>query len=367
MAAVNTGKFNARAITELAATLAIRPTGAYAFVAYAAQSLDLYRLDVRGFNLNRMSSQSGVERYRSTNRIPTRQRGSKPRPAFREVTGRFYVAKLLTPSAYVFVTPERDEYVRDGLVRFLYRARSYLTRARLTSREMREIVYSLARSTDTKVETNRSVLRSKRDQATISYQTESLKSLYQFAHTNDATVQGFDFSLLDRDRNVLIRAGFNRDGKLSYHSGSKEFFVKQFVEAVAQTVKSRTDVLNDRARSEQTGEVRPLRLKFDNALFDRAENVRAFLGVLSRIRHADYTLLHRNPYLHLSFVDFFDASGFDLLVDSADSVVIVPQFQASLSSLFRLCQKIFDKFEEGTIAEADDIVKARSVPAGWDE
>jgi hypothetical protein len=367
MASVNSGKFSARAITELAASLGIRRTGAYAFVAYATDPLDLHGINVRGFNLDRMSDQSGVERYRSTNRIPTRQRGAKPRPAFREVTGRFFVAKLLTPNAYAFVTPERDEYVRDGLVRFLYRARTYLTRARLTSGEMREIVYSLARSSNAYVETNRSLLRSKRDQATISYQTGSLQSLYEFAHTNDATVQGFDFSLFDRDRKVLVRAGFNRDGKLSYHGGSKDFFVKQFVETVAQTVKSRTDVLNGRARSEQTGEVRPLRLKFDRALFDRAENVRAFLGALSRVRHTDYTLLHRNPYLHLSFVDFFDASGFDVLVDSADSVVIVPQFHASLSSLFRLCQKIFDKFEEGTVAEADDVVRAPSVPAGWDD
>jgi hypothetical protein len=112
---------------------------------------------------------------------------------------------------------------------------------------MQEIVYSLARSTKTQVETNRYVLRSKRDQATISYQTESLKSLYEFARAHDAMVQGFDFSLLDQDRRVLVRAGFNRDGKLSYHGGSKEFFLKEFVETVAQTVKSRTDVLNGRA------------------------------------------------------------------------------------------------------------------------
>jgi hypothetical protein len=232
---------------------------------------------------------------------------------------------------------------------------------------MRDVVYSLARSTRTQVKTNRYVLRSKRHEATISYQTESLQSLYEFARTHDATVQGFEFSLFDQDGEVLVRAGFNRDGKLSYHSGDKEFFVKAFLESVAQTVKSRADLLNNRARSEQTGEVKPLRLSFERALFDQPENVRAFLSALSHVRHADYTLLHRNPYLHLSFVDFFDASGFDVLVDSADSVVIVPQFQASRSSLFRLCQKIFDKFEEGTIADANDVVKAPSIPAGWDD
>jgi hypothetical protein len=367
MAPVIPPQFDSTGTAELAAVLSIRPTGAYAFVAYANAPMDEATLHARGFNLERRSRQSGVEQYFSTNQIPTRQRGAKPRPAFREVKGRFFVAKLLTPSAYIFVTPERDEYVHDGLVRFLYRSRSYLTRARLTSMEMREIVYSLAHSSDSRVETNRYVLRSKRNQATISYQTESLQTLYDFARTHDATVQGFDFTLVGVDRQILLRAGFNRDGKLSYHGGSRKFFIRAFVEAVAQTVKSRADALSNRARSEETGEVKPLRLKFERRLFDEPRNVRAFLTALSQVRHSDYTLLHRNPYLHLSFVDFFDASGFDVLVDSADSLVIVPQFQASRSSLFRLCQKIFDRFEEARILEADDLIRAASVPSGWDE
>jgi hypothetical protein len=367
MAPVKTPQFDSASIAQLAAVLSMRPTGAYAFVAYANTPIDVATLQVRGFKLECRSRQSGVEQYFSTSQIPTRQRGAKPRPAFREVKGRFFVAKLLTPNAYVFVTPERDEYVHDGLVRFLYRSRSHFTRARLTSTEMREIVFSLARSTNSRVETNRYVLRSKRDQATISYQTESLQTLYDFARTHDATVQGFDFTLVGTDRQMLLRAGFNRDGKLSYHRGSKEFFVRAFVEAVAQTVKTRADALNNRARSVETGEVKPLRLKFDRTLFDEPRNVRAFLTALNHVRHTDYTLLHRNPYLHLSFVDFFDASGFDVLVDSADSLVIVPQFRASRSSLFRLCQKIFDRFEEGKILEADDVIKAASVPSGWDE
>lgn len=367
MAKVDVNKFNPLAITQLAATLGIRPTGAYAFVAYANRGLDLATLEVRGFRTQRVSEREGVAQYRTLNRIPTRQHGSKPRPAFRDVTGRFFSAKLLTPEAYVFITPERDEYVRDGLIRFLYRARDQFTRARLTSAEMRDIVFELARITQTRGATNRYLLRSKRDEATISYQTESLDSLYSFAREKNATIHGFDFSLTDNKGNILLRAGLNRDGKLSFHGGSKEFFVKQFVEAVARKVKARTDLLNHRARSEKTGEVKPLRISFDVALFDQTENVRAFLNMLSGIRHSEFTLFHRNPYLHLSFFDFFDASEFDVVVDAANSVVIIPQFQSSLSSLFRLCQKIFEKFEEGTVSEAADVVRTASVPSDWDE
>jgi hypothetical protein len=79
MAPVKAGRFNAGSMPQLAAALGIRPTGAYAFVAYANQPLDIGNLQARGFKLEQISSQSGVDQYRSTNWISTRQRGPRPR------------------------------------------------------------------------------------------------------------------------------------------------------------------------------------------------------------------------------------------------------------------------------------------------
>jgi hypothetical protein len=351
-------RFDPAALRQLAAALKIRRTGAYAFVGYAHDSVHWDRLNIRGFSVAKLSSQSGVTQYRTVNAIATRQHGKKRHPPLREVHGRFFASKLITPGAFLFLTPERDEYVRDGLVRLLYRSRKYVMRARLTSAEMLSIVSGLAQASKTKLITSRSLLRSKRNEATISYKAESLRTLYDYARDSQANVDGFDFTLITSAGDTLIRAGLNRSGKLSYHSGSEEFFINGFVESVAQTVKARTDLLRNRARSNETGEVRPLRLKFDEPLFGEAGNVRTLLTVLGKIRHGEFTLFHRNPYLHLSFFDFFDASEFDVVIDAVDSLVVVPQFDSSLPSLFRLCQKIFEQFEEGIISDADDVVRA---------
>lgn len=213
--------FDPAGVTQLSAALRIRQTGAYAFVAFASEDDNkMDELRVPGFSLDRVSTQSGVVQYRTQNAIATRRRGRKPQATFREVKGKFFLSKLITPSAFVFVTPERDEYVRDGLSRFLYRARAQFTRARLTSREMLSIVLEMARATSSKVVTNRSLIRSKRNEATISYKAESIKEVYEYARESNANVSGFDFSLISLDGEVLLRAGLNRDGKLSFLSGS---------------------------------------------------------------------------------------------------------------------------------------------------
>jgi hypothetical protein len=360
--------FDPAGVTQLSAALRIRKTGAYAFVAFASDDDNkLDELRAPGFSLDRVSTQSGVVQYRTRNAIATRRRGPKPQATFREVRGKFFLSKLITPRAFVFVTPERDEYVRDGLSRFLYRARERFTRARLTSREMLNIVLEMARATSSKVVTNRSLIRSKRNEATISYKAESIKEVYEYARESNANVSGFDFSLISREGELLLRAGLNRDGKLSFHSGSTQFFIKEFIEIVAQTVKSRTDLLSNRARSEETGSVRPLRLTFEKPLLTDAANIRSFLEVLGRIRHGEFTLFHRNPYLHLNFFDFFDASAFDVVVESTESLVVVPQLDSSLPSLFRLCQKIFEQFEEGVVTDATDVVTTPSLPPGWND
>jgi hypothetical protein len=368
MAGAHAQTYDPAGVTQLSAALRIRKTGAYAFVAFAsADENKIDNLRVSGFSLEPVSTQGGVIQYRTRNAIATRRRGSKPQANFRDVRGKFFLSKLITPRAFVFITPERDEYIRDGLSRFLYRARKQFTRARLTSREMLNIVLEMARSTNTKVVTNRSLMRSKRNEATISYKAESIKQVYAYARDSDANVSGFDFSLISKNGQLLLRAGLNRDGKLSFHSGSPQFFVKELIEMVAQTVKSRADLLSNRARSEATGSVKPLRLTFEKPLLTDAANIRSFLRVLGRIRHGEFTVFHRNPYLHLNFFDFFDASAFDVVVESTESLVVVPQLDSSLPSLFRLCQKIFEQFEEGVVTDATDVVTTPSLPPGWND
>lgn len=355
------------AVAEMVSSIDTRKRGAYAFVVYSDRPGGFDLSAARGFDVTSTRSSAGVEHVVTHNRIVSTKRDAKGMRRHRDIRGRFAAMKLLTSDASVVLTPERGEYVRDGLVRLLYRLRSQITRARLTSREMSSIVESLARVTNTTVTIRRSLLRSKRQEATISYKAERLDTLYDVASENNAHVHGFDFALMKRNGETILNAGLKRDGTISYLSGSLDVFLKHFVESIAQSVKLRTDMLAGRARSEETGVVKPIRIRFAEKLFDQDENVRAFLRTLEGIKHGEVTLYHRNPYLHASFFDFFDSSEVDVFLDTSDSLVLVPQFDSTRSSLFRLCQKIFEGFEEGVLAEGEGIMTTSSAARFTDD
>ena len=67
----------------------------------------------------------------------------------------------------------------------------------------------------------------------------------------------------------------------------------------------------------------------------------------TRWRRSGIAVLHENPYVHVSLIDFFDGSAFDIFATSRKAVTIVPQVGASPFSLNRLCNHIFENFREG--------------------
>ena len=68
-------------------------------------------------------------------------------------------------------------------------------------------------------------------------------------------------------------------------------------------------------------------------------------------------VLHENPYVHISLIDFFDGSAYDIFATSRKAVTIVPQVGASPFSLNRLCNHIFENFREGLIAKSEDKIR----------
>ena len=311
----------------------------------------------KGFVLKMQPLEHGVQKFFSKNRIRSNFRDDEGKRIQRDIDGTFLLLKLLTPDAFLFLTRDGADYLNNGLLKLLYRARMDVCRLRLTSDEMHAVVAGLLEDVPGRLVVRRSVSKNKRLETTISYETESLDELYKKAKDDDAHVHSFAFTLLDKKQKLVLNAGLNRVGKIVFHDGSFDLFWQAVVERAARIVKTKKDLLSNRSRSEQTGEIRPIRIAFGEPVFARPPAIRAFLGALGKIRHGEFTIFHRNPYLHVSFVDFFDASEFDIFVDASDSLIIVPQYKTSLSSLFRFCQKIFENFQEGVISDDDKTIR----------
>jgi hypothetical protein len=64
-------------------------------------------------------------------------------------------------------------------------------------------------------------------------------------------------------------------------------------------------------------------------------------------------VLHENPYVHVSLIDFLDGSAFDIFATTPYAVTLIPQVDASAFSLNRLCNHIFENFREGEIVKPE--------------
>jgi len=72
---------------------------------------------------------------------------------------------------------------------------------------------------------------------------------------------------------------------------------------------------------------------------------------LGRFPHGTCTILHANPYVHLSVVDNLDYSSADVWVVAQNQILIVPQLKASAAGLKRIVNHIFEHFREGKLSE----------------
>ena len=69
------------------------------------------------------------------------------------------------------------------------------------------------------------------------------------------------------------------------------------------------------------------------------------------MKKTSLSVIHANPYIHLSVFDYYDGSSFNIWVLSTDRIIIVPQLKASFQSVKRLVNHIFDCYCEGDIED----------------
>ena len=94
---------------------------------------------------------------------------------------------------------------------------------------------------------------------------------------------------------------------------------------------------------------KPLMIDFGVPQFDTIEENAKFIQSMKRLRTASVSVLHGNPYISLSVVDYFDGSTFDVWVLSKEHMIIVPQMKGTVAAIKRLINHVFDTYAEGDL------------------
>ncbi len=93
----------------------------------------------------------------------------------------------------------------------------------------------------------------------------------------------------------------------------------------------------------------PVVVKFDSELFAEPTKNKQYIDALAAFESSSLGEYHTNPYIHISMLDYLDGSSYDIWVLSSDMLVIIPQFSASMASLGRLVNHIFERIGEGKV------------------
>lgn len=108
-----------------------------------------------------------------------------------------------------------------------------------------------------------------------------------------------------------------------------------------------------KSRSDSAGErlPEPIVIKFDEPVFREVGWTEKFIDIMADLKNASVTQYHINPYIHVSVVDYQDGSSYGIWVVSDDEINLVPQVRASVASMNRLLNHIYERISEGEVAK----------------
>jgi len=271
------------------------------------------------------------------------------------VRGKFFVVKNHEyPNIYTVVTLESSLFFGRGLLLYFERRYPRTSLTFITHKKLWNLLVNF-RDTNGFEEFNivRASTKTRVGKKTVSSLTWSEFSLEQaFDWVRDAN--GWFKNLLfkaKRQGQLPANISISRKGVVRATKYARLVY-DGFIRPVSKTLNENVTLFSKRARLDNSErDIRPLSIEFSDDLFVDVEENQKLIDSLRTMRASALSVLHGNPYVHLSVFDYFDGSSFDIWVLTTNQIIIVPQLKASFQSIKRLINHIFDNYAEGAIQD----------------
>jgi hypothetical protein len=184
----------------------------------------------------------------------------------------------------------------------------------------------------------------------VSWPDMTLDAAFQWIQEHNGWFQSIEFEVMSRER-ALATIAFTRQG-IVRADGLFTRAYQTFVLPTCNTIAANLKLFSHRARLERAdASALPLVIDFETDQFHDVQENRRLIQAMRRLKSSSVSVLHGNPYVHLSVLDYFDGSAFDLWVLDRRQLVIVPQLKASIHGIKRLINHIFDNYAEGRLLD----------------
>lgn len=268
----------------------------------------------------------------------------------RTVSGTFGLYKDVAEDIWTAFTSEGPDFLKSGLIRFVESFRPTIATIHLTSEQLRHLFEHLEEATGCKILVTKAVLYSHREEGAIDFKERSYQELFNFAEDEDDYVDKIEYEL-KKDGETVFHAFTSRDGISYYYDGQIRYLRDTFLPALAATASRTSELFENRERDLATDLLKPLDIVFNRDVFASAEDNLRLIRALANVDRSGLAVLHKNPYLHVSILDFYDGTTFDIFATGSNRISIIPGYRSSVHALSRVTEQIFKDFQEGSIEE----------------
>lgn len=202
----------------------------------------------------------------------------------------------------------------------------------------------------TEIIARKTVAYSRDEEGEISWKRRPYEDIFEMAKEENNYVDKMRFLVRANDEE-RIDAFISREGKLKFRGGDATRFFDDLLPVFAEIGQQKAELLGDKERSEQTGDVNEIEISFEKSHFKDPPDNRKLIQALDDLSNSNITVFHNNPYAHVSVFDNIDGSSCDVFITGPKAVSIVPSYQGSFNSLMRVAEQISRELEEGDILE----------------
>jgi hypothetical protein len=197
----------------------------------------------------------------------------------------------------------------------------------------------------------------KKNESQITYTDIKSEDFFESIRANDQWISSLRFQAIktsDNMETVFFEGFVSRNGLLSVRKNFTALM--NIVSSAINYASVRNDYLKVREDNANEKFPEPIVIKFDYDIFKENTINEKFSSVLMELKDISISEYHSNPYYHVSLFDYLDRSSYDVWIVSSDRIVIVPQIIATVASMNRILDHIFEKIQDGKIEEYKDII-----------
>lgn len=275
------------------------------------------------------------------------------------IKGRFFVCEHQSfPKVFIAFTLESVDFVRRAFLPFIEKNRLQFYLTFINHRYLHSLLQGFRDKhgfSDLRVVRASLITRFTAEKGaaaipSVTWPHLGLEGAFEYSQEQNGWFRSLTFEALRRPT-VLAEATVHRNG-IVRTNGEFDSVYKSLVLPICQVVHDNLELFSRRSRRENPGlNVRPLAIEFDGDQFENTEENVKFIEAMRKLDNASVSVMHGNPYISLSVVDYVDGSTFDVWVLNPREVVIVPQLKSTIAGIKRLVTCVFDNYSEGIIRD----------------